>query len=97
MGAGIVEQFANSPQDNIFGVMTGTVLGTQFPNQPALMVRFKADPDNVAPIFLGSTPTCPWQMSAGDDTGWVAAGNLNQFYEKAASGTMDYFQWWVQR
>lgn len=98
MGAGIVEQFANSPDVNSFGIMTGTSSGVAFPDRPALLVRFQADPDNVAPVFLGSSAaTCIWQMAAGTETGWIAANNLNQFFQRAASGTMDYIQWWVQR
>lgn len=107
MGATIKEVFSGNPQYNIYGVVTGTVSCTQFPSGTALLVRFKADPDNVGNFKLGAygdAAGCLWPMTAGDDTGWVAPpsaeGNergLQNFTYLNLSGSSDYLYYWMQR
>jgi len=93
-----------------FGRITGTFAMSQFPNNPASLARFKAYSSNTSPIWLGNIrtsgtfPFC-WPLEPGDDTGWFsvplddnvdALGNLNTFWQNAASGSC-YLSYWVQR
>jgi hypothetical protein len=89
---GIVNDFSQSPKVNSFGTLTGSASAASFPALPCLMVKFKADPANTPVVFLGVVGNANWPMSAGDDTGWVACNNLNDFAYRN-SGTIHY---WVQ-
>ena len=104
MGAGIKAQFSdNFPYDE-FQVVTGTVGATQFPNIGCGLGRFKAHPANPGVFSFGSNSGTsaaylPWLLSAGDDTGWFAVGgqNLNTYWYKAPSGSMDKISYWLQK
>ena len=100
--AGIKAQFSdNFPTDVLF-VITGTTGPTRFPNVACGLARFKAQAANVGLFTFGSasgtTANLPWQMAASYDTGWfpVGNGNLNTYWYKDASGTMDKISVWVQ-
>ena len=106
MGATIKEVFAGNPMNNLFGVVTGSVTCVAFPEESAMLIRFKADPDNSNVFKLGAVGTgeCLWPMSAGDDTGWVAPpyieGNLaglNSYKYSNVSGAVDRLYYWIQR
>jgi len=102
--AGIKAQFSdNFPYDE-FQVVTGTVGATQFPNIGCGLGRFKAHPANSGVFSFGSNSGTsaaylPWLLSAGDDTGWFAVGNqnLNTYWYKDPSGTMDKVSVWLQK
>lgn len=91
---GITQDFADSPIINRMGVVTGTSSVLQFPDRPCLMARFKTNPSNAGAMGLGSSVAgAPFYMAAGDDTGWVAAKNLNQFFYVGNGYTVAY---WLQ-
>ena len=95
--ASINEQFSAVPLGNVFGTITGTVTAAQFPEAPCKLLRLKAGPANSGVFLLGSSANPPWPMSAGDDTGWVAAEDMSTFWGGSASGSMDYLYYWLQR
>ena|SRR3990172_11004288 len=98
MGATIKQQFSDNPQVQDIRLATGSATAINFPNLPVLMVRFKAYIDNVGRFYLGETPNdMYWELSAGDDTGWVAIQNMNHLYYKDPSGTLDKMAYWIQR
>jgi hypothetical protein len=105
----IRSDFSDSFPNQVFGRVTGTFAMSQFPNQPAALARFKAYSANNSPIWLGNMgstgafPFC-WELGSGEDTGWFtvplndtvdALGNLNVFWQNAASGSC-YLAYWVQ-
>lgn len=99
----IKSQFSgNFPYDE-FLVITGTTGPTRFPNIDCGLARFKAHASNVGIFTFGSTSgttaNLPWQMKADNDTGWFAVGgnNLNTYWYKDASGTMDRITVWLQK
>jgi hypothetical protein len=94
--ATIPSQFSDALNVNRFGVASGTVAATQFPNLPCKMVRFKANPDNNEDFLLGVEGNPSFPLDAGDDTGWVSAYNLNQFYYSNISGSAEYLHYWWQ-
>ena len=100
MGATIKEQFSSSFLFNLFGIVTGTAGATQFSGDSGTalgMVRFKADPDNYDDFLLGSNANnVLYPLAPGDDTGWISAYNLNQFWYRAISGAVDYLYYWYQ-
>lgn len=101
MGAGIRVEFSDVFPYDEFGVITGTVGPTQFPNIGCGLLRFKAFSDNSG-IFSfghqsGTTSMLPWQLSAGEETGWFATSNFNRYWYKAPSGTMDKISYWLQK
>lgn len=93
----INQQFSDSPTDNIFGTVTGSATGIQFPNVEGLMARFKTRSINVGSFFLGNGQNnCVFELDAGDDTGWVAINNLNLLWYRNPSGTLDHLNYWMQ-
>jgi hypothetical protein len=102
MGAGIKAQFSDNFPRDIFGVVTGTVGSTQFPNIGCGLARIKAHAGNSGIFTIGSssgtTASLPWPLSAGDDTGWFAVGNqnFNNYWYKSPSGSMDRISYWLQ-
>lgn len=102
MGAGIKAQFSDNFPYDYFFIVSGTVAGTQFPNIGCGLARFKALPSNVGVFTFGhrsgTASTLPWPLSASDDTGWFAVGNgnLNTYWYKDPSGTMDKIAVWLQ-
>jgi hypothetical protein len=103
---GINEVFADNPQYNIFGLITGSVTEIPFPSGSCKLVRFKADPDNLGTFFIGTwgANNCVWPLAPGDDTGWVAPpsadGNtrgLGSYSVITPSGTSERIYYWMQR
>jgi len=94
--ATIPSQFSDALNVNRFEVFSGTAVATQFPSQECKMVRFKADPDNNEDFLLGVEGVTSFPLDAGDDTGWVSASNLNQFYYSNVSGTAELLVVWWQ-
>jgi len=94
--ATIPSQFQDAYNVNRFGVASGTASATQFPSQECKIVRFKADPDNNEDFLLGVEGNTSFPLDAGDDTGWVSASNLNQFYYSNVSGSAEYLYYWWQ-
>ena len=103
MGAGIKAQFSDNYPNDEFLVITGTVGPTRFPNIGCGLARFKAQAANAGIFTFGSssgtTTNLPWQMKADYDTGWFAVGNnnLNTYWYKDPSGTMDKIAVWLQK
>jgi len=98
MGATIPKQFMDAFPYDEFGVMTGTNECTQFPTGSCGIIRFKTHPDNEGLFLLGNDiQGCIFPMSAGDDTGWISADDLNRFYANGQSGSSDYIYWFLQR
>lgn len=95
--AGINEQFASVPLVNDIGLVSGTPTATQFPNLETKLVRFKAYAGNDLPFYLGEDENNMFfEISAGDDTGWIPLENLNRLYFQNASGTGQYLAYWRQ-
>lgn len=83
--------------NNGIGVVTGTATAVNFPNMEIRMVRFKADANNPAASFLGTTASHMWPLAAGDDTGWVMADNLADFwYKGTGTATPNLLHYWTQ-
>jgi hypothetical protein len=83
---------------NIFGTVTGTLTGVQFPNVPCSVARLHAFAANTSPFYIGHSSTIyPYELSAGDDTGWFSIGNLNTLYGQAPSGTNAKVAYWIQK
>lgn len=82
--------------NNGIGVVTGTANAIQFPSHGLLMVRFKANPANSERVYLGTTASHMWPLSAGDDTGWAMADDLSDYWYKGGTGTVNRIHFWVQ-
>jgi hypothetical protein len=101
MGATVRSQFSDGYPDDTFGLITGTFNVSQFPYTPGRIARLKAWSGNGGSIFIGDVRVTgsfpmPWEMAAGDDTGWFALDeNLDKFYMNASSGS-SYLAFWVQ-
>lgn len=90
-----------------FGVITGTVAKTQFPDIPCSIFRLKGYSDNIGSFFIGNkfntgSNALPWQIAPDDDTGWCVATaemnfNLNALYHQNLSGTVDLLAYWIQK
>ena len=99
MGAGIKEQFSDVFLFDAFGVVTGTFGASNFPNVLCGMARFKARGSNVGSFFIGGisgSTILPFELSAGQDTGWFATTNLNRYWFNGCSGST-YLAWWIQK
>lgn len=89
--------YSAAPLINQMYVVSGTPTPTQFLTGTCMLVRFKADPGNNENFRLGSTPdTTLYPMAAGDDTGWVSAHNMSQFWHSNISGSAEYLYYWLQ-
>lgn len=72
------------------GELAGSASALQMPSIACQMVRFKAAYDNVGRVYIGITAvtvkdgttdtTTGFELSAGEETGWLPADNLNRFY-----------------
>ena len=96
----IREEFSDPYPRNTFGVITGTYLLSRLPNIPGKLFRLQARGANAGSIFIGDGLATggfpmPWQLTAGYDTGWFSADNLNNFYQRGSSGS-SYISYWVQ-
>lgn len=93
----ITSDFSVSPDDNTFGTVTGSASAVRFPSYEGLMVRFKARSTNVGSFFLGNgSNNCVYEIDAGDDTGWVATNQLDLFWYRSPSGSLDILNYWLQ-
>lgn len=81
--------------DNAVGVVTGTNAAVQFPAIGIGMVRFKADGGNGSNFYLGQNGTATYPLAAGDDTGWVYADDLADYWYKGSGSC--YLHYWFQK
>lgn len=75
------------------GELAGSTSAVQMPDVPCKLARFKARAENAGRVYLGAagvtTPdgttdaTTGFELSAGEETGWLPVANLNQFYRIA--------------
>lgn len=95
----LINGSVTQPLYNIFGVVTGTVAATQFltGTYSCQQLRLKANPDNIGTFFIGNSEVQEWPLDAGQETQWVLARDLSQFYFRNPSGTLDYLLFWLQR
>lgn len=97
MGSTVRSQFSDVPRVQEMGLITGSFTITQFPDEPCMLLRFKAHPDNTNDLRIGvASNICPWVLEANDDTGWIAAYNMNQYYYQTITGTA-YILYWLQK
>jgi hypothetical protein len=94
--ATIPSQFQDAYNVNRFLLVSGTATPIQFPSLECKMVRFKAHPANNEDFYLGVEGVTDFPLDAGDDTGWINAYNLNQFYYSNVSGTAERLTCWWQ-
>ena len=97
---GFRENYQNPFEFDIFGIITGTAGVTQFPDIPCSIFTLKARASNVGSFFLShesGTVNLPYELDAGEETGWVCADNLNRYYHNNPSGTLDYLAYWIQK
>ena len=101
MGAGIKEVYSSVFIFDIFGIVTGTYGVEQFPNLPCNMARFKTRSANAGSFFIsnasGTVFGMPYELDAGEDTGWFPTTNLNRLWHGGSSGTADLLAYWVQK
>lgn len=91
----IKEQFSDNPKNVEFGKITGSYSAVQMGDFPCKMVRFKADHANAGNFVLGhSATTLFYPLDAGEDTDWVAADNMNDYWYGLTSGTTDFLYYW---
>ena len=96
----IREYFSNPFDKNFIIIITGTYLLSQFPDIPGRLFRLKTRSGNAGSIFVGTYNVTgqfplPWEMESSYDTGWFSANNLNEFYQRASSGS-SYMAAWIQ-
>jgi len=95
MGATVNEQFSHNPKQREIGLVTGTVSATQFPDKPVKMLRLKANEGNSGLFVLGDNGNNQFfELGAGDDTGWIPANNMNEYWYSDVSGTLDHLNYW---
>ena len=101
MGAGIKEVYSSVFIFDLFGLVTGTYGVDQFPDLPCNMARFKTRSANAGSFFIsnasGTVLGMPYELDAGEDTGWFPTTNLNRLWHGGSSGTTDLLAYWVQR
>jgi hypothetical protein len=77
--------------NGVSGELAGSLTAVQMPDIPCKMVAFKAVVGNTGNVYIGFTSgvtkvdattdtTTGWELDAGEETGWIPIGNLNQFY-----------------
>ena len=86
------------------GELVGVTSATQLPTVAAKYVRFKARAANTGTAALGITGvtmpagttsiTAGYELSAGDDTGWIPVDNLNRFF-RICSSTAQHLSYMV--
>ena len=82
--------------NNGIGLVTGTSTAVNFPNVGCQIVRFKAHPANAEVVYLGTSASHMWPLSAGNDTDWVDADNLSDFWYKGGTGSVNRLHFWTQ-
>ena len=93
----LIHGSVTNPLFNVFGRVTGTVDAVQMPTGTCMQLRLKADPDNIGTFYVGNNVAQTWPLDAGQETEWVLANDLNQFYASNPSGTTDFLDYWLQR
>jgi hypothetical protein len=91
--------FSDAFQNELFGIVTGTVAATPFPSLPAKLARLHARGSNTGPFYLGDDSTGPaFSLSPGENTDWfsVPKGNLNHYRHQCLSGTNNRLEYWTQ-
>lgn len=92
------------PENEFFGVITGTYALSRLPNVPGKLFALRARSSNLYPAYIGnarstgsypSNPRLPWEIAPGDTVGWFSAENLNQYYVAGCSGSV-YLSYWTQ-
>lgn len=83
----VEQQTYTSPKT---GELAGSATAVQMPNVACKLVRFKASYDNAGRVYIGiagvtvangaTDTTTGYQLSAGEETGWIPVDNLNRFY-----------------
>lgn len=73
-----------------FGELAGSATAVQMPNVACTLVNFKAQYDNAGRVYIGvagvtvaagtTDTTSGWQLSPGEETGWIPCDNINSFY-----------------
>ena len=97
MGATIRTIFSDALPNNEIGVVTGSVVPTQFLASAPGMVRLKSALGNSGVFFLGGQPSgCTFPLDSGEDTGWVSIDTMDDLYYRNPSGTGDYMHYWLQ-
>jgi hypothetical protein len=85
---------------DIMGEITGSSVITQMPDIPGQLFRLKATSTNDESFWLGtSSGTQPFEMDAGDDTGWFPfmGDNLNNMFYYNVSGSTETMAYWIQK
>jgi len=85
---------------DVFGVITGTFGSDQFSNIPCSKARLKARSTNAGSFFIGHASGAvplPYELDAGEDTGWFATSNLNRYFHNGSSGTTDVLAFWIMK
>lgn len=88
------------PYDNVrSGALEGAATATQLPNVPCCQVNIKAVSDNAGKVYIGGSgvtthgggtnTTTGFQLSAGEETGWMPISNLNKLYRITDNGGDD--------
>jgi hypothetical protein len=91
----IDEQMSGNPKAVDIGRVTGSATCTQFPDRPIKTIRFKAGEENVGIFLIGSRSNeCYFPLGAGDDSGWIPANNMNEYYYSDVSGSLDHLNYW---
>lgn len=85
------------------GELAGATSATQGPSVTAKFVRFKARSDNTGSVYLGiSGVTAPngttdttsgLELIASEDTGWIPATNVSNFYRICTAAEDDLTYW----
>lgn len=88
------------PEDESFGVITGTYALSRLPNVPGRLFALKAWLSNAQPIFIGNARSTgslrlPWSIDPGETLGWISSDNLNRYYMAGNSGSL-YLSYWAQ-
>ena len=87
------------------GEVDGNTSAEQMPSVEGKLVRFKAADDNTGSVFIGTSTnmtvkdgttdtTTGFQLTAGQDTGWVPVqANLNEYWHRESNATDDFTYW----
>lgn len=73
------------------GELAGSATAVQMPSIDAKFVNFKAVGSNVGEVYIGvvsgttvvdgtTDTTSGWELAAGEETGFLPCGSMNEFY-----------------
>jgi hypothetical protein len=89
---GVLNRLSSHAQftETVSGEISGSTTVKQLPNVKVKMVKFKATASNTGNVYLGGQGvtipngtqdnTSGFELDAKEETGWMPAHNLNQFY-----------------